>query len=109
MLNVCVVLPIRTRVTFAMLAAFGVCTVKTWPVVSCVGVEVMTGRGPLKRYGGLYTSAESWSVGSKRPNPRPLPETSTRASGSRMAVWWYMRGAVIEAIVVHVWVVGDQS
>ena len=51
-LKACVVLLSLMRVTWVMLGALGVEIVKTVPLFTTTGADVIVGRAPLKRYGG---------------------------------------------------------
>src|SRR3979490_12621 len=65
-----------------------------------LGADVMTGRAPLKRYPGEYTSAP-WL-------PSPPPE-SPRPSGNSSVKEWYPRYFVKLATVVQVSATGSHS
>ena len=70
------------------------------PYVTMLGADVITGRAPLKRYPGEYTSA-SWL-------PSPPPE-STRPSGNSSVKEWYPRYFVKLATVVQVSATGSHN
>jgi hypothetical protein len=73
----CVAAP--SRVIVKRLMEFVVPTKKVLPLFTLVGAEEMTGRAPMNKYGGEYTSP----LGSLSP-----PEEMTRPSGMRIAVEW---------------------
>src|SRR6185369_11368040 len=108
-LKLCVTVPRRISTTEPMLAASGVWTLRPDPYAAVEGAAVITGRAPLKRYGGEKISELFWSVGASPPLKRPPPRTSTRASGRSRALEWYKRGRDMAASVLQVSVAGDHS
>src|SRR5678815_3261784 len=98
--------PRRTSVTLPMSAACAVPIVTVCPYDTEVGALEISGRGPRKRYGGEKISALR-SLAAPAPSPEPV--CSTRASGSRIDVEWYIRITLLLASVLHRSVPGLQS
>src|SRR6476661_7426508 len=92
--------PGRTRDTLLMLAASALVRVNVFPGDAEASMAETVGRGPLKRYGGLKTSAVFAYVPF-------VPPDHTRPSGSSSAVEWYMRTPSWLAMTDHVPVAGS--
>ncbi len=73
-------------ISTARLVVSGVAMVKLAPFAACAGDDVMVGRAPRDRYGGVKISSVL------PPPPAPVsPAENTRPSGSRTAEEWYAR------------------